>query len=324
LKVISFIPVDSLLRDTKNLRDFTVLLAVVFLLAAGLLAFFFSYRISQPLDRLKKKMMLVQRGDFQQTVPVESQDEIGQLSRGFNRMTEEINRLLKEVYEIGLKEKEAELAALQSQINPHFIYNTLESINMMAVRKENYEVSDMVSALGRMLRYTVDKYDRLVFLQEELDSVASYVKIQKMRYGDRLRVVFEVEEGVQHFLIPKLLLQPLVENAIFHGIGDKEEGGTIWISALRFDDDLLISVRDDGTGMTEEQMESLRDSLASPLPLESGKHGLALRNIYQRLILMFGMEYVLELDASPGKGTAFTITIPVNERAEDNDQHTVS
>jgi len=321
LKVISFIPVSSLLKDTITLRNFTVLLAIVFLVAAGLLAIYFSYHISRPLDRLKKKMMLVQRGDFQQTVPVESQDEIGQLSRGFNRMTEEIDRLVKEVYEIGLKEKEAELAALQSQINPHFIYNTLESINMIAIGKQNYEVSDMVTALGKMLRYTVDKYDRMVLLKEELDSVASYVKIQKMRYGERLRVVFDLEEGIERYSMPKLLLQPLVENAIYHGIGDQEQGGTIWITALRFDHYLLVTVKDDGVGMTDEQLEHLRSSLASTLPLESGEHGLALRNIYHRLILMFGEEYELDIDASPGKGSAFTITIPVMERMNEYDQN---
>ncbi|KIL38937.1 histidine kinase [Gordoniibacillus kamchatkensis] len=315
LKVISFIPVSSLLKDTVALRNFTLFIAGVFLVIAGILAVFFAYRISEPLVRLKKKMMLVERGDFQQNVPVGSQDEIGQLGKGFNRMTGEINRLVKEVYEIGLKEKEAELAALQSQINPHFIYNTLESINMMAIGKSNYDVSDMVTALGKMLRYTVDKYDRLVPLSEELDWVASYVKIQQQRYGERLHVVFDVEEDVRQLPVPKLLLQPLVENAIVHGIGDKEQGN-VWISAVRFGEQLLLTVRDDGAGMTEEQIGHLRASLSQPLPDGGHKRGLALRNIAQRLVMMFGADYGLEVDGSPGEGAAFTITLPVMERIE--------
>ncbi|NOU92752.1 HAMP domain-containing protein [Paenibacillus sp. LMG 31456] len=314
LKVIDFIPVDSLLSETKKLRNFTILIAVIFVVAAGILSFIFSYHLSSPLIRLKQKMQLVERGQFNQSVPVMSQDEIGQLSRGFNRMAEEINHLIKEVYWIGLREKEAELAALQSQINPHFIYNTLESINMKALERENYEVSDMVSTLGQLMRYTVDHNDRLVLLEEELASVGSYAKIQQLRYGDRLRFIFDIEPDVSCAYVPKLLLQPLVENSIFHGVGDKPQGGTIWIAAVRFGDDLLLTVRDDGIGMTESQIERLRLSLTSPLPDGERKQGVALRNINQRLVLMFGSSYELQFDGSPGQGIAVTITIPITER----------
>jgi len=320
LKVISFIPVQSLLKETKALRNFTIGIALVCLGVAAVLATYFSYRLSRPLLRLRKKMQLVEQGHFNQSVPVESQDEIGQLSRGFNRMAEEINHLVNEVYAIGLREKEAELAALQSRINPHFIYNTLESINMLAVGRQNYDVSDMVSALGRLLRYTVDKVDRLVPLKEELESVLSYVQIQKLRYGERLNVVFDVDDTLRHYLVPKLILQPLVENAIFHGIFDREEGGTIWIAIARFEEDLLLTVRDDGKGMSEQELERLRASLDVAVQVSlktSGEdRGLALRNIHQRLKLMFGPGYELHVDGSVGQGTAFTVTIPVTERKE--------
>lgn len=321
LKVIDFIPVDSLLTETKKLRNFTIGIAVIFVVAAGILSFIFSYQLSSPLIRLKQKMQLLERGQFNQSVPVISQDEIGQLSRGFNRMSEEINRLIKEVYLIGLREKEAELAALQSQINPHFIYNTLESINMKALERENYEVSDMVSTLGQLMRYSVDQYDRLVLLEEELASVGSYAKIQQLRYGNRLRFIFDIEPGVEHVLVPKLLLQPLVENSIFHGVGDSHTGGTIWISAVRFGDELLLTVRDDGIGMSESEIEQLRSSLSSPLPDGERKQGVALRNINQRLVLMFGPLYELQFDGSPGQGIAFTITIPITERKNEDVQN---
>lgn len=161
-------------------------------------------------------------------------------------MMDEINRLFHEVLVTRLREKEAELSALQSQINPHFIYNTLESINMMAVQRRHDEVSDMVSALGKLLRYTIDKAGRLVSLGEEIAFVDSYVRIQQIRFGGKLTVHNEIEEEVLHLRIPKLTIQPLVENAIEHGIAEREEG-TIWVSALRFDNELLITVRDDGT-----------------------------------------------------------------------------
>ncbi|MCP1308681.1 cache domain-containing sensor histidine kinase [Paenibacillus tyrfis] len=322
LKVISYIPVESLLKETKDLRNFTFGIGLFCLVSAGALATFFSYRLSRPLAALKNKMLRVEQGSFKQSVRVESKDEIGQLSRGFNRMVEEIDRLVHEVFVIGLREKEAELAVLQSQINPHFIYNTLESINMLALKRQNDDVSDMVSALGRLLRYTVGRNERLVRLREELESAASYVKIQQLRYGERLKVMFDVEEGLFGHEVPKLLFQPLVENAIYHGIGDREEGGTIWIEVVRFEEELLLTVRDDGKGMSEDELRQLRQSLAAP-PLSAaeaaGEHGLALNNINQRLMLMYGERYGLHVDGSPGEGTAFTITIPIREEGEHDD-----
>ncbi|MBB6637393.1 cache domain-containing sensor histidine kinase [Cohnella thailandensis] len=320
LKVIAYIPESVLLKETKQLQNFTIAIAILFVAAAGVIAIFFAYRISQPLVKLKQKMLLVETGNFKQSVPVETQDEIGQLGRGFNRMSEEINRLVNEVYAVELREKEAELANLQSQINPHFIYNTLESINMMALQKDNYEVSDMVTALGGMLRYAVTQNARTVALEEELASVGAYLKIQQLRYGDRLRVAFDAEPGTEGLHVPKLLLQPLVENAIFHGIGDREEGGEIWISASRFEDELLICVRDDGVGMDETQIERLRQSMLSPEPPGPRRRGLALRNIAHRLRLIFGPTAELHMDGSPGGGMAFTITIPAIERSQGDDQ----
>jgi len=322
LKVISYIPESELLKESGQLRRFTILLAAVFMTAAGLVAIFFAYRISQPLVKLKQKMLRVETGDFSQRVPVETQDEIGQLGRGFNRMTEEIDRLVNEVYAVELRQKEAELANLQSQINPHFIYNTLESINMMAIRGSNYDVSDMVTALGGMLRYAISPTDRTVPLEEELASVGSYLRIQQLRYGDRLRIVFDVEAGAERLEVPKLILQPLVENAIFHGIGDREEGGEIWIGAARFEEELLLTVRDDGAGMGEDELARLRESLLSFEPPGSPRRGrgLALRNVAQRIRLIFGPSAELHIDGSPGQGLAVTITIPATERRTRDDQ----
>ncbi|WNR44845.1 cache domain-containing sensor histidine kinase [Paenibacillus roseipurpureus] len=316
LKVVSFIPVGALLKETKDLRNFTLILAAGCLVVAGLLAFYFAYQLSRPLLKLKQKMLLVQNGNFHHRVPIETQDEFGQLGIGFNRMVEEIERLVNEVYVIGLREKEAELVALQSQINPHFIYNTLESINMMAVQKGVHEVSDMVSALGRMLRYTVDRADRFVRLEEEWQFVQSYVKIQQLRYGERLLAVFDMEEeaSLQHCLVPKLLLQPLVENAIYHGLDSLERGGTIWVSAAQHDNDLLLMVRDDGTGMKDEHIQQLKTSIHLPLLKEGTNRGMALRNIYQRLALLYPGAFELDIDASDGEGTAVTIIIPLKER----------
>lgn len=316
LKVISLIPIETLLTETKRLRNFTFIIAAVCLMAAGGLAVIFAYNLSAPLVRLKKKMLKVEQGNFSQRVPVESLDEIGQLSAGFNKMVEEINRLVKEVYVIGLREKESELAALQSQINPHFIYNTLESINMIAISNGNFDVSDMVSALGKLLRYTVDRPDRFVTLREELDSINFYMRIQQVRYGERLRVNFLVDENLYDLPVPKLLFQPLVENAIYHGIGDRENGGTIWIETFRSEDALILSVKDDGKGLTNEQITDLRNSLTFSEPFNPKGHGLALRNVHQRIVLLYGNEYGLYIDGNEGQGASFTLTLPISERRD--------
>lgn len=315
LVVMSLIPLDLLLADSNRLRSFTMLIAAMFLLVAGGLAIYFSYSLSKPLVQLKEKMLQVKQGNFDERVPVDSHDEIGKLGWQFNQMVGEINRLVNEVYLGSLREREAELAALQSQINPHFIYNTLESINMMAIRSGNYDVSDMVSSLGKLMRYTVVREDGLVTLAQEMASLESYVRIQKIRLGDRLQVYMDVEEKLLEQCIPKLLLQPLIENAITHGIEHEESGGTIWLVALCQEGELQISVRDNGKGMREHELQRVISSLHTPMQqheVATGTHnGTALRNISQRLSLLFGDSYGLSIASAFGQGTRITLRIPL-------------
>ncbi|MFS0553332.1 cache domain-containing sensor histidine kinase [Brevibacillus sp. 179-C9.3 HS] len=315
LVVMSLIPLDILLAESNSLRSFTMLIAAMFLLVAGGLAIYFSYSLSKPLVQLKEKMLQVKRGNFHERVPVDSQDEIGKLSEQFNQMVEEINRLVNEVYLSSLREREAELAALQSQINPHFIYNTLESINMMAIRSGNYDVSDMVSSLGKLMRYTVVREDGLVTLAQEMVSLESYVRIQKIRLGDRLHVYMDVEETLLDQRIPKLLLQPLIENAITHGMEHQEKGGTIWLAAWCEEKVMFISVKDNGKGMSEHELRRLLAGLRTPMQQHevavSSHNGTALRNISQRLTLLFGDEYGLAIASSLEQGTQITMKLPI-------------
>lgn len=322
LKIISYIPIDTLLSATKPLLHSTILFAMLCLTVGGGLALASSYKLTRPLVQLRKKMNLVRHGKLRQTVQVASHDELGHLSQEFNLMTEEINRLVNEVYLLSIKEKEAQLSALQSQINPHFIYNTLESINMMAIQANDYPVSDTVHALGRLLRYTVDKYDRLVPLSEELDFIQAYMMIQNVRFGSRLRLILEVDGEVDQVMVPKLLLQPLVENAIEHGFNNMAEEGRIWVSVVRFEEELLLTVRDNGKGLNEEEIARLRHALQSPMPQEMREQpkGLALRNIQERLALIYGAQYAIDIDGTPGHGASFTITIPI-QGAEQDENH---
>lgn len=323
LSVIGLTPIGVIQKESRALMIFTLWLALFCLVSVLLLAYVVSYRITLPLVELKNNMSRVERGDFNKRVSPLGGDEFGQLGRGFNKMVDEINRLFHEVLVTRLREKEAELSALQSQINPHFIYNTLESINMMAVQRRHDEVSDMVSALGKLLRYTIDKAGRLVSLGEEIAFVDSYVRIQQIRYGGKLKVHNEIEEEVLHLHIPKLTIQPLVENAIEHGIAGREEGGTIWVSALRFDNELLITVRDDGNGLEEEELAALNRKIEQDPSMESlrrsDEESLGLRNIGQRIKLLYGEGGSLTVDGSPGQGLAVTITITIPESGGEED-----
>lgn len=292
LSVISLTPIAVIQKESGEMLTFTIWFAVLCMVGIAILAVLLSYRITRPLIRLKHHMIRVEQGDFSQRVSHFSSDEFGQISRGFNRMMEEIHRLFNEVFLLGIQEREAELSALQSQMNPHFIYNTLESINMMAIRQKHAEVSDMVTALGKLLRYTIDKVDRMVPLGEELAFVESYVRIQQVRYDGKLEIIYDIEEAITEYLIPKLVLQPLVENAVYHGIEGQENGRVIWVSALKFDHEPLISVRDNGKGMAQTKIDELNESISKQPSNEALRchagDSLGLNNIAQRLRLMYG------------------------------------
>ncbi|WP_433749794.1 sensor histidine kinase [Paenibacillus amylolyticus] len=313
LSVISLTPIAVIQKESGEMLTFTIWFAVLCMAGIAILAVLLSYRITRPLIRLKHHMIRVEQGDFSQRVAHFSSDEFGQISRGFNRMMEEIHRLFNEVFLLGIQEREAELSALQSQMNPHFIYNTLESINMMAIRQKHAEVSDMVTALGKLLRYTIDKVDRMVPLGEELAFVQSYVRIQQVRYDGKLEIIYDIEEAITEYLIPKLVLQPLVENAVYHGIEGQENGGVIWVSALKFDHELLISVRDNGKGMTQAKIDELNESISKQPSNEALRchagDSLGLNNIAQRLRLIYGEGGSLSIDGSPGQGLVITISI---------------
>ncbi|WP_036710900.1 sensor histidine kinase [Paenibacillus pinihumi] len=321
LSVVSLTPIAIIQKESGEIMTFTFWFAVVCMLVVTVLAAILSYRITHPLIKLKQNMVRVEQGDFSQRVASFSNDEFGQLSRGFNRMMEEIDRLFNEVFILGIREKEAELSALQSQINPHFIYNTLESVNMMAVRQKHAEVSVMVTALGKLLRYTIDKVDRLVPLQEEVAFVESYVRIQQVRYGGKLQVIYEIDENVTTCQIPKLILQPLVENAVYHGLDGREEGGMIWILAMRFGDELLLTVRDNGRGLNDGEIEALNKSIHEQPSYQSLKSNdgdkLGLNNIYQRIRFIYGEAGSLIVDGSPGQGLAVTISIRIQDMGDD-------
>jgi two-component system sensor histidine kinase YesM len=321
MQVTGFIPKSEVTAGARKLVRSTIIVSVISMLVAYLLAVVASSRLVKPIRHLQKKMKKVQMGDFGERAEVASHDEIGHLTGGFNMMVTEIERLIKEVYESKLREKDAQLSTLESQINPHFIYNTLESINLMALESNHPKLSSVVVSLGRLLRFTVDKDERLVYLKDELLFVESYIQIQSYRLGGQLQMELDVDMGHEEYLVPKLILQPLIENVIEHAM--EEDPVIVRIATYLEEDHFVITVSDDGKGISEERMRQVEAHIYK----ESNEHGardgfgfkkkgFALRNVHWRIRLLFGPEYGLFLDKTDRQGTHFIVKIPLQWEGE--------
>lgn len=305
--------------STQNIEEmmkqlFVKLFIILFivLLIGCVLTWYMSTRLIKPIVNLKTKMELVGAGRFDTRMVVESKDEIGQLEGMFNNMTESVETLIHEVYEKSLASKEAQISAMQSQINPHFLYNTLETINMMSVSAGNYDISEAVSSLGRMMRYCVSNEEHFATLEEEIRFVNDYYDIQKLRFEDLHSLRIDVEQGCEGLMVPKLLLQPFVENIVQHGMG----GGIVDIVLQVYlqQQDIIITVENNGLPLTLEEQKKLEGRLFKAVqPQENlqgsrGK-GYGLANVHRRLQLIYGENYGVFIDKEYISGARFIIKL---------------
>ena len=290
------------------LKNIPLILISVLLLS--LLGYVFSIRMVSQLELLTENMNQINMGLRKVTVQSKSKDEVGVLIRSFQRMMDQMNHLISEVYESKIQLQNSEMRALQAQINPHFLYNTLDSINWMLIEKGEWEISDVVVSLGDILKYSLHGEEMLVLFEEELKYIESYLCIQKNRLEDRLTVQIEIDEEAKLRFVPKLILQPIVENAILHGIEKKKEMGRIQIQAIVREGTLEIRVTDDGIGMQPDRLMRFRESIISDEI--SGKY-IGMRNVHRRIQLHFGEAYGLKIDSEWQKGTTVTILLPVEE-----------
>lgn len=271
------------------------------------LAFFVSRSATKRIKGLISRMDKVVQGDFSVTLDPGNRDEIGQLTERFNFMIAEVEQLMEEKYSLGKAVKNLELKALQAQINPHFLYNTLDLINWMSVRHHAEEIRTLVTALSRFYKLSLGGGEDTVPLRDELEHARTYVQIQNMRYENAITLVIDTPQDLDECRVLKLVLQPLVENAIFHGIMlKKEERGTVRITAERAGAGLLLCVEDDGVGMTDDRLGQILTNRA----MASDRHGYGVRNIHERLQLKYGPEFGLSFESCEGKGTKVRIRIP--------------
>ena len=280
----------------------------ILILFAIILAFFFSRMITQPIKRLQMRMEGAQSGNL---VPIEiraSESEIVSLNHSFNRMTTQINQLMKKNIEEQQAKRKSEMKALQAQIKPHFLYNTLDSIIWMIEVGENEKSVDMTAALARFFRQSIGNSDEIVSIARELEYTKAYLEIQKMRYQEKMDFVIDVDKEIMQEEIVKLVLQPLVENALYHGIKYKEQKGLIRLTGgydrSTEQEDIEIHVVDNGAGMSAETLAHIFEQK------EKNESGIGISNIQDRLQLYYGNGYGLFYESTEGEGTTVTIRIP--------------
>lgn len=309
----TLIPFDDIFERIVNVKQTIIFIFAILFVLIMLISIRFANGITQPIERLNAKMKKVQLGNFDYAEePNErslAMDEAGQMHRNFRIMVERINELIQENYIKQLTIRDTEFKALQAQINPHFLYNTLESINWSAKMSNQTHISQMVEALGSLLRTSISLKEPEIPVGKELEIVCHYVTIQKYRFEERLDFEVAVPEKLLHCTIPKLSLQPIVENAVNYGLEQMIDTCKVRISACSENDKLYISVQDNGPGMEEEHVAGLLSG-----EVKSKGSGLGLKNIEDRIKLLYGEAYGMQVESKLHGGTKVTLVLPYEMR----------
>ncbi|MBE5889197.1 MAG: sensor histidine kinase [Lachnospiraceae bacterium] len=280
-----------------------------------ILTAYLSYRIplsiTRPLRKLTEVTDQVAKGDLSVRSDVDTGDEVSRLGDSMNTMIDKINELLEQVTKEQVRLRKAEFELLQSQINPHFLYNTLDAIVWLTESGEQDKVVSMVGSLSEFFRTSLNKGKDIVTIKEDLQHVRSYLEIQQVRYQDILQYDISVPQEMEQYRIPKITIQPLVENALYHGIKNKRGMGIIRISGMMNENGLLLQVEDDGIGMVPERLEQINDAIKRRTSAGKGIYGLY--NVNERIRLNFGEEYGVTVDSTYGEGTRVTVLLPYKE-----------
>jgi len=315
LRIISVFSVDSIMQKPNEVIGLALTVIAVGLVVAYLLIHGFSSLLTRRLLRLSKHISTVATGKLDMPLRSDGADEIGQLARQFNAMVASINHLMREVREtneqknkLELKQNEIRFRMMASQINPHFLFNTLESIRMKAVLRNEKEIARVVRLLGKMMRKNLEAGNTRIPLRAEIDIVQCYLDIQKFRYEDRLSYELAVDPRAERTPIPSLIIQPLVENAVIHGLENKEAGVNVRVEVEWREEGVHVAVSDDGAGMTPERLLEVEASLMRPDEEDAGRIGL--RNVHMRIQLLYGSGCGLSIDSQPGEGTTVQFIIP--------------
>lgn len=302
--IVETIPLAVLTEGSSLIFKVTIIVFLISFFISGIIWFIIASKIVNPIQQLAKVMRKVQGNEGSVITLTDRRDEIGQLTQNFNYMMRRIDRM----HQVNLHEQaeknDAEYRALQAQINPHFLYNTLNSIRWMAMIQQADNIRETVEVLGRLLRNTIKMKETIIPIHKELELLRDYIYIQKIRYNNKFEVIYEMEESIKDYRCLKFILQPIVENAIFHGIEPKEGRGTITIRAFLDKDRVIFEVHDNGVGIPQNILDKL-------LSDHEDNDGIGVRNVHERIQRTFGLNYGLELESAIGDYTIVRIMQPV-------------
>jgi two-component system sensor histidine kinase YesM len=316
-KTVLVMPKEEIFSPLDKIKTTALLTTVAAFLLTSILSILFGRSITNPILDLYKTVNHIKRGDFSVRVDIKRTDEIGRIAMNFNAMQDELQKLIETKYIYQIKLQQVELAMLYSQINPHFLYNTLDSIKAMSDYHEVSEVGQMAQSLADMFRYNTKSSDEIVTLQEELVQIDAYMNIQRIRFEGKIDYQVDIEEELYSFPLLKMTLQPLVENAVFHGIERKRGKGTIRLSAWKEDERVYIRVSDDGVGISEKRLDEIKASLKQPLYQEEFKlsgadGGIGVHNVFARYTIRYGGQFEFSIESKKGVGTHVMLILDSN------------
>ena len=313
-KLVGVIPNATFTHGTINIRYFIVMLMLLMAMMLVIINRVVSVRISSPISKLNDSVKEYEAGETPE-IYVGGSLEIRHLGYSIQRSYEQIDTLMKKIVLEQNERRKSELDALQSQINPHFLYNTLESITWMIEGERNDEAVFMISQLARLFRISLSKGSTIITVQDELQHAQSYMNIQKVRYKNAFSIVFDVDRSLYSYCTVKLILQPILENAINYGVSGMDEGGEIKVTGKLSEGNLILSVADNGIGMSREEVSLV---LTDSDRIHKHGSGVGLVNVNNRIQILFGKEYGLIIESEPDEGTTVSICIPAVPYTEEN------
>jgi len=321
-RIYGFTSRNKVAEDLKQFPLMIIFSSLTFVILLLGIGFILNQNITKPVIKIAKSMDLIGENKANQRINLDINGELGIIVEDANNMLKKIENLKKheiemqtQIYETKISRHKAELSALQSQINPHFLYNTLECMRSIGAVYESQEIMNISTAMADIFRYSI-KSNRFVKVKEEIEIIESYLRIMKLRFPERIDYEIDIKKQIKNKKIIKMLLQPIVENAFYHGLESKTDGGKIVIKAEIKDKNIIFLISDNGKGIKEEKLNLLNNSLNRVLKIEIEdfkKHGIGILNINKRIKLNYGEEYGLKLDSKIDQGTEVEIIIPVEK-----------
>ncbi|PWU69350.1 sensor histidine kinase [Gracilibacillus dipsosauri] len=316
IQIATQVPIDGIIHEPNTIFTRGFLISLGALSISLILIGFFTNSFHKRIQQLRRAMFQVAKGNFHITQEMKGHDEIKEVYKDLQTTSKSVQKIIDEVYIHKIKEetwkrkqKEMDFKMLASQINPHFLYNTLEMIRMKAILNKDPEVAKVIKMLSKMMRSSLKRTDQSIPLSEEVALIENYLEIQKLRFGEHLSYKMEIDENILSYKITPLLIQPLVENAIIHGLEMKEEPGMLRIRIQEDGDDILVEVNDNGVGMSLEKLNELNNRMKDQ-DYQSNGNSIGLHNVHQRISLLYGDKYGIRMDSVEGSGTTMSMNLP--------------